>query len=306
MKINYLLIIATVASLSSCSTAYRSGQTPDDVYYSPAPVSVGGTQDNSYLSTLNNKDQNSYSYRNSDESNSSGNNNSYYTSPISLGLGMGYGYSPFSMYGYNSFMNPYSSLMNPYSYGGYGYNSYGLKGMYDPYYNDLGFSSPYGFGYSPYSFGYSPYSFGYSPYGGLGLSPYSYGGYYSPIVFSTKAANTNVGPRRYNLNVYNNERIGTNRNDQPIRNTQTGTVDPSRGSGVGRVLRRVFSPQENNTYVRPNNNNNDRTYNNNNSNQNNSNNQTPQRSFSSPSVSSPSSSSPSSNSSSAPVRTFRR
>lgn len=303
MKINYLLIIATLAALSSCSTAYRSGQTPDDVYYSPAPVSVGGTQDNSYLSTLNNSDQNSYAYRNSDESNTSGNNNSNYNSPISLGLGMGYGYSPYSMYSYNSFMNPYYSMMSPYSYGGYGYNSLGLKGMYDPYYNDLGFSSPYGFGYSPYSFGYSPYSFGYSPYLGLGLSPYSYSGYYSPIVFSTKAANTNVGPRRYNLNVYNNERIGTNPNDQTIRNTQTGTVQPSRETGVGRVIRRVFSPQENNTYVRPNNNTTERTYNNNN--QNNSNNQTPQRSFSSPAVSSPSSS-PSSNSSSAPVRTFRR
>lgn len=303
MKINYLFIIASLAALSSCSTAYRSGQTPDDVYYSPAPVSVGEAQDNSYLSTLNNSDQNSYAYRNSDESNASGNNNSYYNSPISLSLGMGYGYSPYSMYSYNSFMNPYYGMMSPYSYGGYGYNSLGLKGMYDPYYNGLGFSSPYGFGYSPYSFGYSPYSFGYSPYLGLGLSPYSYGGYYSPIVFSTKATNTNVGPRRYNLNAYNNERIGTNTNPQPIRNTQTGTVQPSRGTGVGSVLRRVFSPRENNTYVTPNNNNTERTYNNN-SNQNNSYNQTPQRSFSTPAVSAPSSSS--SNSSSAPVRTFRR
>ena len=298
MKINYLFIITALAALSSCSTAYRSGQTPDDVYYSPAPVSAGGggTQDNSYLSTLNNKDQNSYAYRNSEETNGSGNNNSYYTSPISLGFGMGYGYSPYSMYPYNSFMNPYYS---PYSYGGYGYNSFGLKGMYDPYYNDFGFSSPYGFGYSPYSFGYSPYSLGY-PYLGLGLSPYSYSGYYSPIVFSSKPVNSNVGPRRYNLNVYNNERIGRTNNDQPIRNTQTGTVQPSRETGVGRVIRRVFTPQENNTYVRPNNNT-ERTYNN--TNQNNSY-QAPQRSFSSPSVSSPSSSS--SNSGSAPVRTFRR
>ena len=30
-----LLLILTVAALSSCSTAYKSGQTPDDVYYSP-------------------------------------------------------------------------------------------------------------------------------------------------------------------------------------------------------------------------------------------------------------------------------
>lgn len=36
MKINFLLIAFTLAILSSCSTAYKTGQTPDDVYYSPA------------------------------------------------------------------------------------------------------------------------------------------------------------------------------------------------------------------------------------------------------------------------------
>ncbi len=36
MKSKFLLSIVTVILLSSCSTAYKSGQTPDDVYYSPA------------------------------------------------------------------------------------------------------------------------------------------------------------------------------------------------------------------------------------------------------------------------------
>ena len=36
MKRQILLLAITAAVFSSCTTAYRSGQTPDDVYYSPA------------------------------------------------------------------------------------------------------------------------------------------------------------------------------------------------------------------------------------------------------------------------------
>src|SRR4030095_114400 len=35
MKRQFLLLAITAAALSSCTTAYKSGQTPDDVYYSP-------------------------------------------------------------------------------------------------------------------------------------------------------------------------------------------------------------------------------------------------------------------------------
>ncbi|MCP9751472.1 hypothetical protein [Ferruginibacter sp. HRS2-29] len=35
MKIKLLLLAFSAAALASCSTAYKSGQTPDDVYYSP-------------------------------------------------------------------------------------------------------------------------------------------------------------------------------------------------------------------------------------------------------------------------------
>lgn len=34
MKIKFLLFIIAIATLASCSTAYKSGQTPDDLYYS--------------------------------------------------------------------------------------------------------------------------------------------------------------------------------------------------------------------------------------------------------------------------------
>jgi hypothetical protein len=35
MKLKILLVALSAAAISSCSTAYKSGQTPDDVYYSP-------------------------------------------------------------------------------------------------------------------------------------------------------------------------------------------------------------------------------------------------------------------------------
>ena len=36
MKINFLLLAIITATIMSCSTSYKTGQTPDDVYYSPA------------------------------------------------------------------------------------------------------------------------------------------------------------------------------------------------------------------------------------------------------------------------------
>lgn len=330
MKIKHIILFGVVAAFSSCSTAYRSGQTPDDVYYSPAPAS----EQASYVSTVNDQDKNSYSYRNDEETAiRRGIEDPVYRNTITFSMGMG-GYSPYSLFPYNSFNNPLFGY-DPYGYDSYGYDSYGyspygLKGMYNPYYNSYGYN---GLGlYNPYSFyNYSPYSYGYSPY----YNPYS------PIFYSHGIlnANTNTGARRYNLNAYNNtsgsSNSGARGNFQPTGVTPTGTSAPIRRStirttapvrsstetaapntrsGVGNVIRKVFTPSERRTYVAPKNtrrtynnnntrdNNNTRTYNNNRSNTN----QTPARTYTpSPSVSSPSSSG-SRSSSSAPVRTFRR
>lgn len=37
MKLHLSLVAISVAALTSCSTAYKTGQTPDDVYFSPIP-----------------------------------------------------------------------------------------------------------------------------------------------------------------------------------------------------------------------------------------------------------------------------
>ena len=36
MKTKLVLLAVSVAAFSSCATMYQTGQTPDDVYYSPA------------------------------------------------------------------------------------------------------------------------------------------------------------------------------------------------------------------------------------------------------------------------------
>jgi hypothetical protein len=317
MKIKHILFFVLAAALGSCSTAYRSAQTPDDVYYSPAPAqntyARESKQDqNSYVTTESEQDENSYYYRNEDRDIRRGIEDPVYRNSITFSMGMGYGYNPYSLFPYSPFSNP---LYNPYGYNYYGYdpftpyayNPYGLKGMYNPYnsfvYNDMTFYSPYGYGYSPYSYGFSPYYNFYSPTGHLRV-------------------NTNTGARKYNLNGYNNTSTRTSQplgNSQPVR---TETAAPVRSTGVGNVIRRVFTPSERRSYNTPNSNtttperrssnNNIRTYNNNNDTRtynNNRSNTNETRSFDrTPSVSTPSSSSgnSSSNSSSAPVRTFRR
>jgi hypothetical protein len=43
-----LLLILSIAALASCSTAYKSGQTPDDLYYSKSKVIVEKESENRY------------------------------------------------------------------------------------------------------------------------------------------------------------------------------------------------------------------------------------------------------------------
>ena len=60
MKINFLLLAIIAATITSCSTSYKTGQTPDDVYYSPARLQTDNVrrdddnkkvQDNSVYTT---------------------------------------------------------------------------------------------------------------------------------------------------------------------------------------------------------------------------------------------------------------
>ena len=48
MKKNIIYLFCAAAFLTSCSTAYRSSQTPDDVYYSPAKKIIPAGQYDQY------------------------------------------------------------------------------------------------------------------------------------------------------------------------------------------------------------------------------------------------------------------
>lgn len=311
MKIKHIFLFSLVAAISSCTTAYRSGQTPDDVYYSPAP------EQNSYVNAENDRDKNSYYYRNDDSYRNDeeadirrGIRNPAYRNSSSIALSLGMGYSPYmySPFGYS----PYSS---PFGYGsGYGYNPYMSHNMNNPYlYNSYGYG---GLGYGGL---YNPYSF-YNPYGYYGSSYYGHG--YYPGGITLGRANTNTGARRYNLNPYNSSidnspaairnAVRSNISEGSAAPVRSFNTRPRATTGSGNVIRRVFTPSESRRETRnTSRSDNNRTYNNRNDNNNTRQErptyQAPTRSFESSTPSNNSSSSGSSGSSgSAPTRSFRR
>jgi uncharacterized membrane protein YgcG len=122
MKSPILLLAVTVIVLSSCSSAYRTGQTPDDVYFSPAPsadeyVRVESRDNRAYRGTdqyynyednyLRMRVQNRYRWSALDDY--------YLSNPYAYNYYANYyggWYSPFNSYwAWNNYYNPY---YNPY------------------------------------------------------------------------------------------------------------------------------------------------------------------------------------------------
>jgi uncharacterized membrane protein YgcG len=247
MKSIFTIAIVSAVVLSSCST-YRQGQTPDDVYYSPAREQSGN---GGYVRTDNSRDD---GRRYNDYSNS----RSGYSA-----------YDDFATMDDRWLMmrvrNPYRwSMFDDYTY----YNSFSpIGGYYDPHFGGMGYG---GFGgYNPgWSFGlgfgsYSPWSFG-----GLGMgygfynnyynwnsfyNPY-YGGYYPGVVvinnYNGKTNPTGYTTRRnFDLNRYNtnnSSRFGTVRPE--YNNTNRIRYNNSNNSTLGGSNRRYSNG---NDYYRP-------------------------------------------------------
>jgi hypothetical protein len=126
MKTSIFLLVLVMAVLSSCTTAYKTGQTPDDVYYSAATPQSDEvkkekesqyTYDDEYYDDryLRMKVRNRYQWNDL--------NDWYYYDRYSYGFNNYYG-----SYYYGSYYNPYSSwnyYYNPYSHGYNNYYSYG-------------------------------------------------------------------------------------------------------------------------------------------------------------------------------------
>jgi len=107
-----------IVALSSCSV-YRSGQTPDDVYFSPT------RSEDSYVTVDNNKRGTSYSR-----------NDSYYTPDdnyLRMRVRDRNRWSSFDNYAYMNdwqYNGGYYGAYSPYGYGGYGMGGYNM-GYYE-------------------------------------------------------------------------------------------------------------------------------------------------------------------------------
>ena len=275
--------------LSSCSTAYQTARTPDDVYYSPRTertayassnnnnqgqnqrtVAAANEDDGTYV-TYDDEDQGDYAKRIDRFRNNSGGSyyddgspnvyvNNYYG-----GYGGGFGYSPYSYWGGGFGGYPY------YGYGSGLSISLGLGwgwggGYYSPWYSPYSFYSPY---YSPW--GYPHYYGGGWAYGG-GYYGHYYpgGGYYaapsrgyrSRSGFGGASGYTNGNPRTIPSGTTGN--TGDYRPRRIFRDNSSGGFNGGSNSGGTYTPRRVFrsSPSETPT-VRPgggNNNNNGGSY----------------------------------------------
>jgi len=149
MKARILLLAAGIASLlTSCSSLYKTGQTPDDVYYSPARPVV----QEEYVQNDRNDRYNGYqsyeqyqdSYRN-DRFLRLSMGNPYYTSVYDdygwfdwrSNVYAGYWNSPWNNYwAWNNFYNPYAYCMSPY----YGAYTYGKISFTEPKSKPIAFS----------------------------------------------------------------------------------------------------------------------------------------------------------------------
>ena len=209
----YLPFIASVLAFASCSTAYKTGQTPDDVYFSPA------RQRDEYVRVEKNDDR---QYQNDEASRE----DRY--------LRMKTSYRRYSVL----------DDCDCYAYNGSNYHGY-----YDSYrYNNLGYYNNW-YATPPYYTNsyYSPYN--YNPYY---YNPYYNKPYYSGVV-TGNVQRIYTGPRTTNLNAYSNNSNTNGSNYTKGRvnnnNSSTNSNDNYRNSGTnaGGFLRNTFGSGNNNS-----------------------------------------------------------
>ena len=160
MKSSILLLAFATLVISSCTTAYKTGQTPDDVYFSPERSTA------EYVRVEKNNDR---YYQGSDE---------YYE----------------DRYLRMKVMNRtrWSDLDDYYYHNRYNYS-----------YNNIYYNNPW----NPYNY----WNHYYNPY------------YTGVIIVNPKTSTTNAGPRRVNLNAYNNSQLlNSNYRNPKVQNNNNG------------------------------------------------------------------------------------
>ena len=213
---SYIPILAvTLAVFSSCSTAYKAGQTPDDVYYSP-------TQPRAEYVNIEKRDDRYYR----------GNSQDYYEDRF-LRMRLNNRYR-------------WSALDDYYFYNTYAYNAYGhYNNWYSPWNGYWAWNSFYN-PYNPYCGGLPYYHYG----GGsiiknpVALTPPSRAAVFNPNSYLNNS-NTRTTSSR---SLFNN-----NNNSSSRYNNYNNTNNRNRNSGsLGESMRKVFSGSgNNNNYSTP-------------------------------------------------------
>lgn len=119
MKSRFLLPFLAAAALTSCSTAYKSGQTPDDVYYSPAKE----TEEYVEIRQSNNGRYRSYENDNVDDR------------WLRMRVRNPYRWNAFDDYDWNTYSTWSNNWYSPYSYSWNSYwnGYYTWNSWYNPY-----------------------------------------------------------------------------------------------------------------------------------------------------------------------------
>jgi hypothetical protein len=204
MNTRILLLALSAAALSSCSTMYKSGQTPDDVYYSPGQEQVAVVQKE-------------------DDPNTSKKFSDQYTDMNDRYLRM-----KSSSQRWSAFDDDFMYWNNPTWNSQFMFNSWG-----SPYYS-MGYGTGYGYGGWYGSIGFS---WG-TPYYMNPFCPVYYG---QPVVivnpkpvYGNPKAN---GPRTYNLSAFNR----TPKSGSVYIDPKTGGTVYGTPSAPGRAGIRVFN-----------------------------------------------------------------
>jgi hypothetical protein len=215
MNARILLLFAGVAALSSCSSVYKTGQTPDDVYYSPARP-----QEEYVQVQQRNEDR----YQTYDQYQDSYRNDRF----LRMSVGNPYYMNAYNMYGgfdwrYNSYAYDFYSPWNNYWYWNSFYNPY-----YPPYGNYYGYSYLKQPLYTQYTRPVSrPVSFNPNSYSGNSRTIYNRNAPGAPANYYYPSGNNNT-PRYNNGNTIQRIFGNNSHNNNSYTPSRTETYTPTR------------------------------------------------------------------------------
>ncbi|MET0637537.1 MAG: hypothetical protein ABWZ25_16010 [Chitinophagaceae bacterium] len=254
MKLNLLFGSVLLVTVSSCSTAYRTGQTPDDVYYSPGKAQdeyVKATKEDRAEEGDDPDDYETYAenrylrMRVANRTQWSVLDDYYFYSPLSYSyyggaFALGYGWNnPWSSYHmWNNFYNPYGGYYGGGYYGG-GYYGGGYHGggYYGGGYYGGGLVTRYRTPSRPVSFNPSSYTNGNRPRGNSNSGRSNGSNYYNGSRYNNSNGNSYGGGSRPSNSGRNNNNSSyepSRNNNTPSRSYNPSSGNQSSGSNSGR------------------------------------------------------------------------